>query len=95
MQLGARMPVVPHVPPEVLFWPVRRAGGRGRDGGDGRRDLGPDQQDRAGCVVDDEAGGGTQAPGSQVGAVAVAGEDEKIGAVGSGNDLPLDPPGSF
>ena len=48
-----------------------------------------------GAVVDHEAGGGTQAPGSQVGAVAVAGEDEKIGAVGNGNDFPLDPPGSF
>ena len=73
---------------------VRVAGRRGRDVG-GRRGLGPDQQDRAGCVVDDEAGGGTQAPGSQVGAVAVAGEDEEIGAVGGGGDFPLDPPGSF
>ena len=30
-----------------------------------------------------------------MGAVAVAVQDEKIGAVGNGNDFPLDPPGSF
>jgi hypothetical protein len=80
-----------------LFWPVRRSGrrGRGRDGGYARRGLGPDQQDGAGGVVDDEAGGGTQALGSRVGAVAVAGEDEQVGAFGGGNDLALDPPGSF
>ena len=46
-------------------------------------------------MVDDEAAGGTQAPGSQAGAVAVAGEDEQVGAFGGGDDLPLDPPGSF
>jgi len=43
-------------------------------------------------VVDDEPGGGTQAPGPEPGAVAVAGDDEKIGALGGGDDLPLDPP---
>jgi hypothetical protein len=46
-------------------------------------------------VVDDEAAGGTQAPGPQAGTVAVAGEDEQVGAFGGGDDLPLDPPGSF
>jgi hypothetical protein len=46
-------------------------------------------------MVDDKAGSGTQAPGSQAGAVAVAGEDEKLGTFGGGDELALDPPGSF
>ena len=70
-------------------------GWRGRDGGDAGRWFGPDQQDWAGGVVDDEAGGGAQAPGPQVGAVAVAGKDEQVGAFGGGDDFPLGPPGSF
>ena len=78
-----------------LVRPAWRPGRGGRDGGDAGRGLGPDQQDRAGGVVDDEAGGGTQAPGPQVGAVAVAGEDEEICSLGGGNDFPLGPPGSF
>jgi hypothetical protein len=41
-------------------------------------------------MVKDEAGLGTQAPGSQVGAVAVAGEDEKVSAVSNGNDFPFE-----
>src|ERR1039458_4148677 len=78
-----------------LIRPARRARWRGGDGGNARRGLGPDQQDRAGGVVDNEAAGGAQAPGSQAGTVAIAGQDEKVGAFGGGDDLPLDPPGPF
>ncbi len=41
-------------------------------------------------MVDDEPAGRSQAPGSQAGTVAVAGQDEQPGAFGRGDDLPLD-----
>ena|ERR1700722_13891716 len=46
-------------------------------------------------MVDDKASGGTQAPGSQAGTVAVPGKDEEVGAFGRGDDLLLNPHGSF
>ena len=54
------------------------------------RDVGPDQQYAAGCVVDDEARRGAEAERSEPVAVAVAGEDEDVHAVGGGHDLALD-----
>ena len=59
---------------------VRRRGRRGRDGRDARRGLGPDQQDRAGGVIDDEPAGRAQAPGPEAGALAVARHHEQVGA---------------
>src|SRR5260221_6103240 len=56
---------------------------------------GPDQQDGAGRVVDDEPAGRSQALGAETGTVAVPGEDEPAGVPGGGDDLPLDPPGSL
>src|SRR4051794_32679055 len=46
-------------------------------------------------MVDDEAAGGTETARPQVGAVAVAGEDEQVGTLGGGHDLPLDAAGSL
>lgn len=46
-------------------------------------------------MVHDEPAVGTETPGSEVGAVAVAGQDEQVGAFGGSDNLPLDPPGSL
>ena len=40
-------------------------------------------------MIDDEAAGRAEAVGSEVGAVAVAGEDEQAGALGGGHDFPF------
>lgn len=69
---------------------VRRMGRGWWDGCDARRGHGPDQQNGAGGVVDDEPAGRAEASGSKVGAVAVAGYDEQIGAFGGGDDLPFE-----
>ncbi len=61
---------------------VWRMGRRRWDGGEARRGHGLDQQDGAGGVVDDEPAGRAEASGSEVGAAAVAGYDEQIGAFG-------------
>jgi hypothetical protein len=73
---------------------VRRMRRRELDSRDARREFGPDQQNRAGRVVDDKPAGRSQAPGSQASTVAVAGQDEQSGAFGRGDDLPLDAPGA-
>jgi hypothetical protein len=41
-------------------------------------------------MIDDEAAGRAEAAGSEAGAVAVAGEDEQVGAFGGGHDFPFD-----
>lgn len=46
-------------------------------------------------MVDDEAAGGTEAAGFEVGAVAVAGEDEKVGAFCGGHDFSFDAARAF
>src|SRR5690348_15321766 len=68
---------------------------RGWDGGDAGGGLGPDEQDGAGGVVDDEAAGGAEAAGPEVGAVTVASEDEQVGAFGGGHDFPFDAAGAL
>lgn len=69
---------------------VRWMGRRWWDGGEVRHGHRPDQQDGTGGVVDDESAGRAQALGSKVGAVAVAGHDEQIGACGGSDDFPVD-----
>lgn len=44
-------------------------------------------------MVDDETAGRSEAAGSEVGAVAVAGKDEQAGAFCGGDDFPLDAAG--
>ncbi|MBO1419817.1 hypothetical protein J0670_35120, partial [Streptomyces sp. FH025] len=61
----------------VVLRPVVRWGRRKGIGT--RCRLRPDQQDGAGSMVDDEAGGGAEAVGPEAGAIAVTGEDEQFG----------------
>src|SRR5487761_532183 len=72
---------------------VRRAGGGGGMVAVPGAGSGPDQQDGAGGVIDDEPTGRAEAFRAQPGAVAVAGHDQQASAVGGGDDLMLDPPG--
>jgi hypothetical protein len=67
----------------------RRALAGPRRGRYGRRWPGPDEQDRARRVVDDEADVFTQALGTR--AVAIARHDEHGGAADGGGDLVLAP----
>ena len=53
--------------------------------------VGPDQQDWAGSVVDDEAGCRAEACRAQTGAVTVAGCHQQVGGLGSLDDHVLDP----
>ena len=46
-------------------------------------------------MVDDEAAGRAEAAGAEVGVVAVAGEDEQVGAFGGGHDFPFDAAGAL
>lgn len=53
-------------------------------------DVGPDEQDPAGRVVDDKAGRGAEAPRAEPLAVSVAGQDDDVDALSGGHDLALD-----
>jgi hypothetical protein len=66
---------------------------RGRQDGEAGGCLGPDQQKWTQGVVDDEAAGGTEAVRAEVGAVAVAGQDEQVRALRRGDDLAFDAAG--
>jgi len=46
-------------------------------------------------MIDDEPAGGAQAFRAKAGAVAVASQDQKGGALGRGDDLALDSPRAF
>src|SRR5262249_59948969 len=59
----------------------------GWKGFDAGRCARPDQQHGAGYVVDDVAAGVAKASRPEVGALAVADHDEKLGAVGYGDDF--------
>ena len=59
------------------------------------RRIGPDQQDGAGGVVDDETAGRAEAARAEVGVVAVAGEHEQVGAFSGGDDFPFDAAGAL
>lgn len=54
--------------------------------------VGPDEQYAAGGVVDDEARRRAEAARSEPFAVAVAGQDEDVNALGGGHDLAFDTP---
>jgi hypothetical protein len=74
-------------------WPVTwRAGRRRGNGGDARGGFGPDQQDRAGGVIDDEPRGLAEALGSEPGPVAVPGQDEQVFAGRRGHRFPFEVP---
>src|SRR4051812_31239150 len=62
---------------------------------DTRRRLRPDQQDRAGRVVDDETGLRREAVRPETRAVTVAGADQQIGAARGAHHLVLDPAAAF
>ena len=61
-----------------------------RDRVDVRRGVGPDEQDAAGGVIDDEACGRAEAAWTQARVVAVAREDEQVRVLGGADDLALD-----
>ena len=68
---------------------VGRFTGRRRDRADAGCGARPDDQDRAGGVVDDEPGGLAQALGPQPGPVAVARHDEQGGVRRGGHHFPF------
>ena len=66
--------------------------GRRRDGAEIGDGVGPDQQDRAGNVIDHKPGVVTEAARSEPRPVPVAGTDQQLGMLTAGHHLALNPP---